>query len=111
MLFMCTDSVATQAFTFLNFAVQVFMESTQEAMNATNAAVDIFIGLYVAVGFALLDTGAQHGVIGKPAYEELVERLKTHGLKPRILPTFMATATGVGAVSYTHLTLPTICSV
>eukprot|EP00973_Karenia_brevis_P034092 4702787-Karenia_brevis.AAC.1 len=56
----------------------------------------MLIGIVVAPGYALVDTGAQHGVIGEEDYEELCTRLKSLGLKPRILPTWQATDTGVG---------------
>ena len=58
--------------------------------------LEAFIGVVVTPGYALLDTGAQHGVIGKPEYEALCERLAVQRLKPRHLPTFEAVATGVG---------------
>ena len=58
-------------------------------------AVSTLIGLVVAAGLGLLDTGAQHGVIGKAEFEEFCERLKSFGLKPRQLPTFTAVAAGV----------------
>ena len=61
--------------------------------------MESFIGLYVTPGFALIDTGAQHGVIGKPDYQTLCERLAVQGLKPRILPTFNANAQGVGGTT------------
>ena len=57
---------------------------------------DVFVGMVMAPGYALIDTGAQHGVIGSKEYQELCQRLSVQGLKPRSLPTFQATATGVG---------------
>ena len=59
-------------------------------------AVETLIGMYVSTGFGLLDTGAQHGVIGLKDFNRLCERLAQQGLKPRSLPTFEATAVGVG---------------
>eukprot|EP00973_Karenia_brevis_P045276 6272364-Karenia_brevis.AAC.1 len=56
----------------------------------------MLIGIVVTPGYALVDTGAQHGVIGEKDYEELCTRFKSFGLKPRILPIWQATATGVG---------------
>ena len=58
--------------------------------------METLIGLFVTAGFGLLDTGAQHGVIGLDDYNRLCERLSLQGLKPRILPTWTATAVGVG---------------
>jgi len=58
--------------------------------------METLIGLFVTAGFGLLDTGAQHGVIGLDDYKRWCERLAQQGLKPRILPTWTATAVGVG---------------
>ena len=58
-----------------------------------------FNGLTVSPGRGLLDTGAQHGVIGEPDYEELCEELATHGLQPREVPTLQANAVGVGGIT------------
>ena len=52
----------------------------------------------------LVDTGAQHGVIGLPQHEGIVAFLKTHGLQPRILPLTQGGATGVGGDSQFILT-------
>ena len=46
-----------------------------------------FIGLTIAPGFALVDTGAQHGVLGPTSYKQVEERLTVHGLKPRLIET------------------------
>eukprot|EP00973_Karenia_brevis_P021330 2932634-Karenia_brevis.AAC.1 len=56
----------------------------------------MLIGIVVTPGYALVDTGAQHGVIGEKDYDQLCTRLQSFGLKPRILPTWQAVATGVG---------------
>ena len=58
--------------------------------------LDTFIGLNVTAGYGLLDTGAQHGVIGLSNYKELCDRLAVQGLKPRKVPTLHANAVGVG---------------
>jgi hypothetical protein len=50
------------------------------------------VGLLVTPGFGLIDTGAQHGVIGLSDFNKLCERLAEHGLKPRPLPLFQANA-------------------
>ena len=57
--------------------------------------VEAFIGLAVASGFALVDTGAQHRVLGPEAYKQVVDRLAIHGLKPRIINTLQLIASGV----------------
>ena len=54
------------------------------------------IGLQVSPGHAVVDTGAQHCVCGKPEYEALVKRLAKFGLKPSVIPTLALTAVGVG---------------
>ena len=61
--------------------------------------LEIFVGLYVCPGYALVDTGAQHGVIGRAAYDQFVQRLAVQGLKPRIIPTLQVNATGVGGAT------------
>jgi len=61
--------------------------------------VEAFIGLAVAPGFALVDTGAQHGVLGPEAYKQVVDRLAVHGLKPRIINTLQLIASGVGGTT------------
>ena len=45
---------------------------------------------------ALLDTGAQHGVIGKPSLERLETELGKHGLKVRRVPQVLTGASGIG---------------
>ena len=58
--------------------------------------VEIFVGLEVAPGLALVDTGAQHAVVGPPAFNVLCLLLEKYGLKPRKIPTLQIPATGVG---------------
>ena len=55
-----------------------------------------FVGLQVTPGFGLVDTGAQHGVVGLKAYEEHTKALKVHGLKPREVETLKLQAAGIG---------------
>lgn len=55
-----------------------------------------FIGLTIAPGFALVDTGAQHGVLGPASYAQVEDRLAVHGLKPRVIDTLQLVAAGVG---------------
>ena len=62
----------------------------------TGVELEIFIGLAVTPGYALVDTGAQHGVLGPHAFKQVCEVLAVHGLKPRIIDTLQLTATGVG---------------
>ena len=64
----------------------------------TGVELEVFIGLAVTPGWALVDTGAQHGVLGPQAYQQIFERLVLHGLKPRIIDTLQLTASGVGAL-------------
>ena len=58
--------------------------------------LEVFIGLAVTPGYALVDTGAQHGVLGPEAFKAVESSLAVFGLKPRIIPTLQLTATGVG---------------
>ena len=60
------------------------------------ALVEAFVGINLAPGLGLLDTGAQHGVIGQSDYDKLCIHLSKFGLKPRELPPTIASATGVG---------------
>ena len=69
------------------------------AIFAFPTAAETLIGLLVTPGFALIDTGAQHGVIGLPDYNKLCDRLAAQGLKPRALPLFRANAIGVGGAT------------
>ena len=55
-----------------------------------------FIGLTVAPSRGLLDTGAQYGVCGRPAYEALCQELQKHGLKPQIVKKGILSAGGIG---------------
>ena len=48
--------------------------------------IDSFIGLTVTPGLALVDTGAQHGVIGQNGFEKLCGVLAQFGLQPRKIP-------------------------
>ena len=78
------------------FIMPVFtfpQQSTEEDSMTT------LIGLYVTPGFGLLDTGAQHGVIGSSDYDHLCQRLASQGLKPRPLLTLKANAIGVGGIT------------
>ena len=54
------------------------------------------LGLVMIAGFGLIDTGAQHGVIGMFDFEEFCKALARFGLKPREIPTLELTAVGVG---------------
>ena len=55
-----------------------------------------FIGLVLPASGGLLDTGAQHGVIGKPSLERLETELGKHGLKVRRVPQVLTGASGIG---------------
>ncbi len=57
------------------------------------------IGMLTIPGYGLVDTGAQHGVIGSKSYTALCDCLAERGLKPRTLPTFAAKAVGVGGAT------------
>ena len=61
--------------------------------------VDTFVGLVVTPGQALIDTGAQHGVVGPDAYRVIVGKLSEYGLKPRSVPNPGIRATGIGGAS------------
>ena len=52
--------------------------------------------LNVTPGFALIDTGAQHGVIGKENFRKLCERLAKQNLRPREVSSSITGATGIG---------------
>ena len=65
-----------------------------------NWSLPSFIGLVLKPFQALLDTGAQHGVVGKEQYEHIVAFLaEQFKLKPRALPTKKGGAHGVGGGS------------
>ena len=55
-----------------------------------------FSGFVVLAGKALVDTGAQHGVIGLPSYRALVAKLAEQGLKPKQIETLNVAAAGIG---------------
>lgn len=55
-----------------------------------------FIGINLSADQGLLDTGAQHGIIGVKALGILEAELYKHGLKPRVVPSEMTGATGIG---------------
>ena len=57
---------------------------------------EIFIGLQVCAGHAVVDTGAQHGICGEKQWEWLRQQLAVRGLKPRKVPTLGVDAVGVG---------------
>ena len=71
---------------------------------AKTFSISSFVGLTLTTTHGLVDTGAQHGVIGQEQYECIVAFLRTHGLKPRSLPTQRGGATGVGGESQFILT-------
>ena len=52
--------------------------------------------LNVTPGFALIDTGAQHGVIGKQNFQNLCDRLAKQNLRPRLVESSITGATGIG---------------
>ena len=52
--------------------------------------------LNVTPGFALIDTGAQHGVIGKDNFRKLCDRLAKQNLRPREVKSSVTGATGIG---------------
>ena len=52
--------------------------------------------LNVTPGFALIDTGAQHGVIGKENFNKLCDRLAKQNLRPREVSSSVTGATGIG---------------
>ena len=60
---------------------------------------NFLVGVLLVAGFGLVDTGAQHGVIGLPDFEEFCKALSRFGLKPRELPTFDVQAVGVGGAT------------
>ena len=63
----------------------MFVDVEYEAASATfilmwqactsHTVHSVLIGLFVTPGLALIDTGAQHGVIGRPEYDALCECL------------------------------------
>ena len=64
-----------------------------------NGEVKTFLGLTVTRGRALVDTGAQHAVVGNVQYAEIEKALATYNLKPRVVPTLAMEAMGVGGSS------------
>lgn len=65
----------------------------------TEGELETFIGLSVDLGFALIDTGAQHGVLGPLSYKRICDFLARFGLKPRVIPTLKMNAVGIGGSS------------
>ena len=61
--------------------------------------LEVFVGLEIAEDWALLDTGAQHAVVGPTAWDRIVRTLARHGLKPRKMPTLKMQAVGVGGTT------------
>ena len=57
---------------------------------------DTFVGMTLPASGGLLDTGAQHGVVGKPHFDRLEKELAQYGLKVRRLPMTMKDASGIG---------------
>ena len=74
------------------------------ADSAQGTSLSAFIGLSLSTNHGLIDTGAQHGVIGLEQYERIEYFLADHGLKPRLLPTQRGGASGVGGESQFILT-------
>ena len=54
-----------------------------------------FIGLQMSPMYALVDTGAQHAVVGPTTWKQMKQYLATFGLKPRKVPTIQMQAAGV----------------
>jgi hypothetical protein len=73
-------------------------------VNGNLGSLSAFIGLSLQTNHGLVDTGAQHGVIGQDQYERVVTYLSTFGLKPRVMPTQRGGASGVGGESQFILT-------
>ena len=63
------------------------------------AELDNFVGLEISPEYGLLDTGAQHAVVGEPTYQRILHVLAHFGLKPRVVPTLSILAQGVGGSS------------
>ena len=53
----------------------------------------------VAPGYALIDTGAQHGVLGPSSNNHICDVLARFGLKPGEVPTLKMNAVGIGGSS------------
>ena len=73
--------------TSLNYLLDVDDEPEESAgssgfvfVSFSGVDLETFVGLYVCPGYALVDTGAQHGVIGRAAYDQFVQRLAVQGL-------------------------------
>ena len=82
----------------------VLMNQTTHRHSDKTFNLSTFIGLSLVTSHGLVDTGAQHGVIGKEQYDRVEAYLKTFGLKPRLLPTQRGGASGVGGESQFVLT-------
>ena len=58
---------------------------------------DSFNDAHLPPGYALVDTGCQHPIIGKSALEEIIIKLMDNGLKPMTMESLQLTQThGVG---------------
>ena len=55
-----------------------------------------FIGHGITRGRAVVDTGAQHAVVGSERFAEIEEELAAYNLTPRVVPTLNMKALGVG---------------
>eukprot|EP00971_Amphidinium_carterae_P190729 3784927-Amphidinium_carterae.1 len=58
--------------------------------------LDKFVGLQMTSNLALIDTGAESGVMGSKARERLVCELAKYGLTPQRVPAARTSASGVG---------------
>ena len=61
---------------------------------------DIFVGLTLPAGMCLVDTGAQHAVVGQKAFDRHVKYIKEHyDLKPKQVKTLDVKACGIGGAT------------
>ena len=67
--------------------------------NFTGVDTDVLIGLPVTPGYALVDTGAQRGVIGAKSCAAIEDGLAARGMKPRVIETLRLQAAGVGGAT------------
>ena len=67
--------------------------------NFTGVDADVLIGLSVTPGYALVDTGAQHGVVGAKSYAAIEDGLAARGMNPRVIETLRLQAAGVGGTT------------
>ena len=88
----CTHTLDARS----SFQFPVFSRSFPEKEISVDES---FVGLSISPEYALVDTGAQHAVVGKAAFEGILGVLARFELQPRKVPTLQMLAAGIGGES------------